>query len=288
MSKFRIYLTLLLLIFTITSCDRVIDPFEKNIGTYSVYGSLDIDDKQHAIRVKNVSVPFLADSSIGYDGLKVYFQYPDNKSIQLQDTIINFNGNYTYNYLLKDQLQPATEYSLKLIFDEDQEAYSTISTPGITIPDSIPERLNSCYQVVRIFFENVKNPEFINADVGVIYQGQMQWAKIGRVDKIDYVSDTNRMEVRLSVTNLLVDLFPPPPEATVGIPPRFWLPTVNCNELDQFTMFFRYIHFGKEWKDFRGTEFLDLDFLDSGDIQNGVGFIGAIRQGEFSFDFELD
>lgn len=267
------------------SCDRVINPFEDETGTYSVYGALNVEDELHSVRVRNVTIPFLSDSALGYDDINVFFHYPDNRVVQLRDSVINFNGNYTYNYLIDGALEPDSEYRIQLTFDGDQEANSIISTPGISNGDSTPDQSNGCEQQIRIFFNNVKSPEFVLADVGVEHDGKLKWAPIGTVDQIDHVPNSDRMEVKMTVTNLLVDIFPPPPEATIGIPRRFWRPTVNCQELDAFTMYFRYIHFGKEWEGFRDSEFLDFNYIDSGDIENGIGFVGAIRTGEFSFNF---
>ncbi len=289
MRLFPSYFSIVLLVaVSAISCERVINPFESSQGTYSVYGALDVDDDQHRIRVRNVSIPFLSDSALGYDDISVFFEYPDNRTVQLEDTVINFNGNYTYNYLIDGRLEPNSEYSVKLRFDDNEEATSIISTPRVSFVDTTPDQSNGCDLEMRIFFQNVDEPEFVIAEVGVQYDGKANWATIGTVDKIEHVPNSDRMEVKLSITNLLVDIFPPPPEATIGIPPRFWRPTVSCTELDQQTIFLRYIHFGKEWEEFRDTEFLDLQFVDSDDVENGIGFVGAIRRGETSFDFSLN
>lgn len=288
MNKPGIPILLILAFFgTNSTCDRVINPFEDENGTYSVYGALNVEEDSHRIRVRNVTIPFLSDSLKGYEDIAVFFNYPDGQTVQLEDTVINFNGNYTYNYLLDGTLEPDSEYSLRLEFD-DQEATSIISTPGISNGDSTPDQSNGCAQTIRIFINNIKQPEFTLVDVGVEHDGKRKWASVGAVDEFDHIEGTDRMEVELTVTNLLVDIFPPPPEATIGIPPRFWRPTVECDELDLNTMYFRYIHFGKEWEIFRDTDFLDDVFIDSGDIENGIGFIGAIRTGEFSFNFVLN
>ncbi|MCR9133886.1 MAG: hypothetical protein NXI08_15020 [bacterium] len=284
------FIILLLLCGVGSSCnrDRVINPFEDNIGTYSAYGALDLGKSTNAIRIRNVSTPFLIDSTIGYEDVNLFFIDPSTDTeLQLPDTVINFNGNYTYNYLLRQNLQPSSTYGVKLVFDGGQESSTTITTPAITIADTTPDKASNCRQNLRISFKNVKRPEFINAEVGVLYQGSMHWAPIQTIQTPEFIDGLDEMELQLTVTNLLVDIFPPPPEATINIPPRFWLPTVSCNELDEPTMYIRYIHFGPEWEQFRGTEFLSDMFVDSETIENGIGFIGAIRRDSFSFTFEL-
>ncbi|MBO6795164.1 MAG: hypothetical protein JJ895_14740 [Balneolaceae bacterium] len=286
----RLALVCLLFSVLLLSCerDRVINPFEDNIGTYSAYGALDVDKDLNSIRIRNVSNPFLVDSIVGYEDVSVFFSdFSTNTEVQLQDTIINFNGNYTYNYLIREDLQPASQYGITIRFDGDQESKATFTTPGLSFADTTPDKSSGCFQLMRISFKNIKRPEYVRAEVGVIYQGEERWAEIKTVDQIDYVEGRDEMEVKLTVTNLLVDIFPPPPEATINIPPRLWLPTVRCQELDVYTLFIRYIHFGPEWEIFRGTDFLDLTFIDSETIENGLGFIGAIKQGATQFIFEF-
>lgn len=283
-------LCLLLLGVVWLSCgrDRVINPFEDTVGTYSAYGALDIDKPVNSIRIRNVSTPFLIDSVTGYEDVNVFFtDFSTNTETQLADTIINFNGNYTYNYLLREDLQPSSQYGIKIVYNDGNESTTTVNTPAVTIADTTPDKASNCRLNMRISFKNVKRPEFINAEVGVLYQGSMQWAPIQTIQTPEFLDGKDEMELQLTVTNLLVDIFPPPPEATIGIPPRFWLPTVSCDELDEYKMYIRYIHFGPEWEQFRGTEFLADMFVDSETIENGIGFIGAIRSGTLEFIFEL-
>lgn len=283
-------LCLLLLGVLWLSCgrDRVINPFEDNVGTYSAYGALDIDEPLNSIRIRNVSTPFLIDSVIGYEDVNVFFtDFSTNTETQLADTIINFNGNFTYNYLLREDLQPSSQYGIKIVYDDGNESTTTVNTPAVTIADTTPDKASNCRQNMRISFKNVMRPEFINAEVGVLYQGTMRWAPIQTIQTPEFIAGQDEMELQLTVTNLLVDIFPPPPEATIGVPPRFWLPTVSCDELDEYKMYIRYIHFGPEWEHFRGTEFLSDMFVDSETIENGIGFIGAIRRGTIEFIFEI-
>lgn len=57
---------------------------------------------------------------------------------------------------------------------------------------------------------------------------------------------------------------------------------MNCSQLDERNMIIRYTHFGPEWQVLE-EKTLPLDVLDSGDIQNGLGFFGALDRSEFRF-----
>lgn len=47
-------------------------------------------------------------------------------------------------------------------------------------------------------------------------------------------------------------------------------------------MIIKYTHFGPEWEVLKDNN-LAFDVLDSGDIENGLGFFGAIDRGELRF-----
>ena len=109
----------------------------------------------------------------------------------------------------------------------------------------------------------------------------MYYAEIKTVAPLEKVPGTDKVQVSLSITNMLVDLFPPE-ESRIGVPPRFWRPTIGCEDLDEKDMIIRYTHFGPEWKVLKDNN-LAFDVLDSGDIENGLGFFGAIDRGELRF-----
>ena len=162
-----------LLYFLTGSCERAIDPFEENLPTYSIYGAIDIDKEVNNIRVRDISTPLLADSTMGLDNLSVFFGLLEsNDQVELTDTVINFNGNFTNNFLLEGPLEPATEYELALNSSLVEDAKVILTTPGITITGNTPETSVGCNDDIRIYFENVKKPEFVNVEVGVVYQGR--------------------------------------------------------------------------------------------------------------------
>ena len=99
------------------SCDtsRSIDPFEDEAGSYSIYGAIELGVDNNFIRIRDVSVPFLADSGLGYENVNVHLEEVESgREIALRDTIVNYNGNYTVNYLIEEDLQPRVAYNFTI------------------------------------------------------------------------------------------------------------------------------------------------------------------------------
>ena len=273
------------------SCDtsRSIDPFEDESGSYSIYGAIELGEDNNFIRIRDVSVPFLADSGLGYENVNVHLEEVESgREIALRDTIVNYNGNYTVNYLIEEDLQPRVAYNFTIGNEYGEAVNSIFTMPGVNTHRINQNRVLDCYHPIRFTWDNVIAPEYILVEVGVTYQGQRYWGEVQRVDEPDHVPGSNRMEMQLTVRQLLVDIFPPPigGEGGTSIPVELWPPMVECNELDNNEIHFRYIHFGPDWQQFEETDYYIFDFLDSGEIENGIGFLGGLRRDSFSFFVE--
>lgn len=282
-SHFLIFLT-----FIVVSCDtsRSINPFEEEIGSFSVYGAIELNEEENYIRIRDVSIPFLSDSAAGYELISARLEeVATRREIALKDTIINFNGNYTHNYLIGEELQPRVAYSFTIYDELGESVHSVFTMPGINTHRINQNQVQNCWQPIRFTWDNVIAPEYILAYAGVNYNGRRFWGEVQRVDEPDHVPGENRMEMVLTVRQLLVDIFPPPigGEGASSTPVEFWPPEVECPELDNNEVYIRYIHFGPDWEQFEETDYYIFDFLDSGEIENGIGFLGGIRRDEFMF-----
>lgn len=276
-------------ILVLVSCDtnRTIDPFEESVGAFSVYGAIELGEDFNLIRIRDVKIPLLADSSLGYDNIDVRLEEVDSgREIGLRDTVINYNGNYTINYIVEEELQPRVAYNFSITEETGEVVNSVFTMPGITTLTKNQQTVLNCRLPIRYTWDNVIAPEYILVEAGVMYQGQLYWAEVERVDEPDHVPGENIMQMNLSVRHLLVDIFPPPIGGVGTSDPRFWTPEVECNELDNNRVFIRYIHFGPDWEQFEETDYYVFDFIDSGEIENGVGFLGGIRRGTFTFTVE--
>lgn len=282
---------LVVLFIWLTTCDtsRSIDPFEDDIGSYSVYGAVELGEDNNLIRIRDVSIPFLADSNYGYENVVVRLEEVESgREIGIRDTIINYNGNFTLNYLIEEDLEPRVDYNFSITNEVGDFVNSIFTMPGINTHRINLNRVLDCYDPIRFTWDNVMAPEYILVEVGVMYKGQLYWGEVQRVDEPNHVPGANRMEMRMTVRQLLLDIFPPPigGEGASSTPVEFWTPEVECFELDNNRVNIRYIHFGPDWEQFEETDYYIFDFLDSGEIENGIGFLGGIRRDGFSFEVE--
>ena len=123
-------------VIAIASCDRnrTIDPFEDDIGSFSVYGAIELGKDNNSIRIRNVSVPFLADSTIGYEEIEVSQKEVDSgRSVDIEEKLVNQNGNYTVNYVILEDLEPRIDYEFS-ITDEFGNVVSSVLKCRVLIP----------------------------------------------------------------------------------------------------------------------------------------------------------
>ena len=278
----KLFYTLFFLLLFLASCtDTKISPFEISSGYFSVYGALNTDSTLNHIRIKDVQTPLLSPVeeietfSVTLENLQT------NEVKPLEKEILIFNENPTMNFIVDEVFQQRSSYKLTVTGTNGEISTSIATTPGNTTLTLTPEVTEECSEEILIEFDDVKDPEFIRFELGVRYERIMYYAEIKTVAPLEKVPGTDKVQVSLSITNMLVDLFPPE-ESRIGVPPRFWRPTIGCEDLDEKDMIIRYTHFGPEWKVLKDNN-LAFDVLDSGDIENGLGFFGAIDRGELRF-----
>lgn len=285
---FGIALLGLIILFTGACDERSISPLEESSGTFSIYGALSLDQSTNYIRVRDLTVPFLSDSARSLDATITLEDLQNGNTATLRDSVVNFGGNFTHNFVVDQQLEPNRSYRLRIEASNGTTVTSTATTPAITevelstTPSPGGNILIDCTAQNTFSYRNVVDPESIRMEVGFEYQGQVHWAEVGKVAQLEHRDDSDVMEVRMSPRNLLVEVFPPPGIDNPAINPRFLSPTVDCDQLDSNVVRIRYDHFGPEWDNInraRGP----LDPLESLDVEGGLGFLGAYRSGSYTF-----
>lgn len=285
-----LFLALTLILFA--GCeDRNISPFEENSSTYSIYGAMELDTIPNYIRVKDVTIPFLSDSAKNIDAKVTFEDLHEGTSTVLRDTVVNFSGNYTHNFIVEQQLKPDNTYKLTVEGPDGETATSTATTPSVTevelsIGDQeLPEDFEvPCRQEMTFTYKNVPEPESIRMDIGFKYAGKYQWAEVGFVDQLRHADDSDEMFLTLSPHQLLIEVFPPP-GSIEGRDPRYLNPSVSCRQLDSKEVRVQYFHFGPEWESVN-KETGPTDPTKSPDIEDGLGFLGAYHTGEYSFEIQ--
>lgn len=291
----HIYLCIIfaVVIIVTTGCeDRTIHPFEEGTNAYSVYGALEVTNPPNYIRVKDLRVPFLSESAKTLDANVTFENLQEGTSTELRDTVVNFSGNYTHNFIVEQQLEPDNTYKLTIEGSEGETVTSTATTPAITdvelyigeVPVTEDEEV-ACEQELTFTYKNVSEPEYISMDIGFKHNGRYHWSEIGKVDQLKHANNADEMFLKLSPRQLLVEVFPPSGIDNPGTDPRFLNPTVQCDELDSKEVRVQYKHFGPEWDRIK-EEVGPTDPTESPDVEDGLGFLGAYREGSFTFDIQ--
>lgn len=292
MKKAGTAVIILVALFTINSCDsRAIDPFENIEGLYSVYGALQIYNSEHYVRVRRLDTPLLADST-SFNGIVKFTNLETGETTVLQDSIVNFNGNYTHNFRIDELILPEQQYKIEVESPEGEITESIATAPRETSyslsPDpGDPDTTLTCRTEIDFQFDNVVEPEFVRMDVGFNHNGRMHWTTLSEVDQLEYSPNADRMTVTMSPHHFLIEVFTPPLPDDISIDLKNLNPTVSCGQLQNRQVYIRYYHFGIEWDQALPIWSGNID-IESEDVINGLGFFGAYYTGEFTIPFTLN
>lgn len=281
-------LALLMLVAGIAgSCnERSINPFEDETSLYSLYGALSMSADTNYVRIRKLDTPLFADSLTSLDATVTFTHLETGQSVVLSDTIVNFDGNFTRNFLVTEQLEIDSRYEITVERSDGARATSVATTPLVTIQNMEFAGPIQCETPIDFVYGNVRFPEYIQMEIGVEYQGQMHWALMEVVGVLRHRENADEMYVRMSPRNLLVEIFTPIIPDNPFFDRYRLFPTVSCNQLDTGEFFIRYLHYGPEWLPARRDLFTSPINIESGDVENGLGFVGAYRIETFSFSLE--
>ncbi len=284
--RFVIFL-ILSIVLTINSCDtsRTINPFEEEVFAYSIYGAVELQSDENYIRVRNVNEPFLADSGVAYKNITVKLEdISSSDDLAIRPTYVDFNDNFTLNYLIEDELEPRETYDFSISNQKGETVRSEFTMPGISTVRLNRTVIENCFQEIRFTWDNVNKPEYILVEAGARYEGVLYWGEVRRVDEPDHIPGENKMEMELSINQLLVDIFPPSNVTVSSI--ESWRPEVMCHQLDSKEIYIRYIHFGPDWEQFEESSYFHNDYHETGEVENGYGFLGGIYRDSFIIEFK--
>lgn len=273
---------------SVISCqERTINPYEEDEGIFSIYGALDIGENQNVIRVRNLSEPLQGGSDFPLDATITFTNLQSGSSTVLSDSIVTFPAGKTHNFILNEDLETDSQYRVTVERSDGAKSQAVVTTPGVTEVSYTPLNVFYCEEPMQIQFDNVDPPEFIKMEVGVLYQGKEHWAPVDLVGEFKFDPNQDMMVMDIRPRNLLVNIFTPPLPDIPNFNPYILFPTVLCDELDRELFMFRYTHFGPDWSDVLVDEETPID-IETGFVENGLGFLGAYSTGSFSFEFVPD
>ncbi len=267
------------------SCsDNQIDPFEDKKGVYSIYGAMDLHETKHVIRVRDLRT-FLRDSTSKHlDAIVTFSDLTNNTSQVLKDSVVQFPANFTHNFILNKEFTPSSPYRVDVERSDGIGVSSVFTTPGITETELVSnndEDEIKCYTEIKMVFKNVKPGEQVRVEFGIMYQEKMYWVEFTGICVTEYFEDRYELVITAK-PYLLLDLIWPKPG--MDPPPNcrdYRYPTVLCDDLDTGQFVIRYKHLGPEWERIYPVKPTIPD--EVGDVENGLGFLGAFREDTLSF-----
>ena len=255
--------------------DARINPYEEENGIYSIYGALNINETDHVIRVRDLSVVHNDSSSAILDATVTFHDLEAGTSQVLRDSVVQFPAGYTHNFILNKELKPRSTYQVTIEDSDGSTVSSTFTTPGITKVLVLPlDTPISCSRRFRVDFENLLPDEIIRIEVGFLYQESIHWFEPNLYCAgVEYEEPLQQLLVSTTPLFLLNEVFPSNERAQWEDCSQAPSPRVRCRDLDNGAAFFRHLHLGPDWNKVYPN--YPRDPLDIEDIANGLGFLGA-------------
>lgn len=223
----------LLLIFSlgIVACDNSIDPFETEVGLFSVYGGLDLNSDKNHIRVMDLNTPLNAphtelNAIVEFQNLNTGF------TEILNDTLVQFDDVNTFNFIKTGEIFPKTEYKVTVTRDDGLAREVFTRTPPKA--NHIVEGENrSCFLPVTIILDNVDEDDTILLNISFEYDNQIFESPLQLRDPPERTDDGG-LQIQFRPQQVLN--------------PFFGVGAVLCDELSDDTFFVEYTHFGPGFK----------------------------------------
>lgn len=258
-------------------CDNSMNPLNEKKGIYSIYGYLDILDEVNYIRVKDMNIPLVADTTETIDATVTLTNMETGESQVLQDSVVQFDSVMTHNFRTTMDIRPRTTYRVEVEGSDGRSVSATATTPGIAQTNVAPTG-EICAVPITITFDNVQPRTAVSMEIHFVYKKVPYFmSRILRPEEqIDYdgsVSFTARPHqiIREGYCRKM-------PDSICEFPA---LPPGACFMLSSDVFTVDYIHYGP------GYEFNDeSNVSDSLSIPGGAGkLIGLLKD---SFSFKID
>ena len=256
-----------------SACDNTIQPFEEEETLFSVYGSFELTDSTHYIRIKDTNKPLIPDSTKELDAEVTLENTANGNHFELEKQTEQMGELYAHNFPVYKEVQPSTEYRLTIENPEGKKAVTYATTPPFSEAES-PHIDEFCTTEVEVQFPDAEKPERISSSVGFKYLGEFHW--------LTYHPETNadgEVSITFEPQGLINIKFMDEFDFTMD---PYENPPVLCNELDEDFFRVEFRHFGPEWDGYSTP----VSPLESVDVKHGIGFFGAYYDNYF--DLPLD
>jgi hypothetical protein len=124
---------------SLAACDNSFDPTDRDNGTYSVHGMLDLMEESNYIRVRNMNAPFTLEATEELDVIVTLQNLDTGESRQLEPSIREYRGVYLHTFSYNKQALPDTGYLLSVESSDGFKVDLETVTPTHPEPQIIRE-----------------------------------------------------------------------------------------------------------------------------------------------------
>lgn len=266
----RLWIIVLFALATVllSGCDNSVSILDRDLGVYSVYGSLNIHENVNYIRIKDLNARLVKDSTRSIDATVTLKNLQKGTSEVLKDTVVQFDNLYTHNFRSTMEITPATTYRVTIEHPNKETVRATATTPRIA-DTSVEPKHADCETPITVTFAPVRDPNDLDVAIGIQRSGGMRWVFSFHASPSTDASDDT---VHLSFTPLNVL------DAIFKLNPNRADHPVWCHELDSDEITIRYTHYGPDF--FGNTP------SDSLNVPGGIGRFGGMYDDSFSFPID--
>jgi len=141
------------------SCNNSFDPTDRDNGTYSVHGMLDLMEESNYIRVRNMNAPFTLEATEELDVIVTLQNMETGASSFLEPSIREYRGVYLHTFSYDKQALPDTGYLLSVESSDGFKVDLETVTPTHPEPQIIRED-NGCSTPVNMVFDPMNGGTF--------------------------------------------------------------------------------------------------------------------------------
>ncbi|MGN8225792.1 hypothetical protein [Gracilimonas sp. BCB1] len=243
------------------SCDNTLDPLNEEVGIFSIYGALDLDDSTHYIRVRDLNAPFTAEATRKIDAEVTFENLDLGTSLTLQGERKEYDGMYLHNFLINGEIQPDTEYRITARRSDGATTSVSVTTPVRSQVLAAPIDQN-CYTPIEVEFEPLKSGT-ISYFVAYSYLNDLRIPVQGVLK-----SEENSSE-RVSFTFTPIDLVSRLINQSGNL---------NCSDMDNEIFYLYYTHYS--------SGFYEKIMNDPFDILQSTQRLGSLYQDVFEIPID--
>lgn len=92
----------IVLFLLVSQCDATLDPLDQSNGSFSVHGTVNMDNEIHFFRVNDLKATLQQETVPAIDARVTLENITTGNSVVLPDSMVNFDGVFTHNFFTED------------------------------------------------------------------------------------------------------------------------------------------------------------------------------------------